>query len=148
MHTLDITYNVRYFPGPRTQMTATTTASTLNNLSQATSAAPVGSGSGSNSSNGTKQLNGGWFDVQLKTISHKVQQDQESYQQTPAVPSTNFSNKRLFFVFSACGGIHNYASFDSLLSHAGLEHLGKGWTVRGTTTGRLTYWASGLFYPI
>ena len=32
-------------------------------------------------------------------------------------------------------------SFDSLLSRAGLEHLGKGWTVRGTTTRRVPYLA-------
>ena len=40
-----------------------------------------------------------------------------------------------------------YASFDSLLSRAGLGHLGKVWIVRGTTTGRWPYWANGLFYP-
>ncbi len=42
---------------------------------------------------------------------------------------------------------HNYASFDSLLSGAGLGHLGKAWIVRGTTTRRLPYWANKLFYP-
>ncbi len=43
---------------PRT----TLTASTLNNTASSTS----------NGSAGSKQLNGGWFDVQLKTISHAV----------------------------------------------------------------------------
>ncbi len=38
-------------------------------------------------------------------------------------------------------------SFDSLLSRAGLGHLGKGWIVCGTTARRLPYWANGLFYP-
>ena len=38
------------------------------------------------------------------------------------------------------------ASFDSLLSRAGLGHLGKGWIVRDTTTIRLPYWVNGLFY--
>ncbi len=36
------------------------------------------------------------------------------------------------------------ASFDNLLSRAGLEHLGKDWIVRDTTTRRLPYWANGL----
>ena len=44
----------------------------------------------------------------------------------------------LLFVFSACGGICTgmrlYASFDSLLSRAGLGRLGKGLIVRDTTT--------------
>ncbi len=35
-------------------------------------------------------------------------------------------------VFSACGGLCTTISFYSLLSHAGLGHLGKGWIVRGT----------------
>ncbi len=39
------------------------------------------------------------------------------------------------------------ASFDSLLSRAGSEHLGKGWIVRGTTTRRQPYWANRLVYP-
>ncbi len=39
------------------------------------------------------------------------------------------------------------SSFDSLLSRAGLGHLGKGWIVRDTTTRRLPFWANGLFYP-
>ncbi len=43
---------------------------------------------------------------------------------------------------------HKDASFDSLLSRAGLWHLGKGWIVRGTTTRRLPYGANGLFYPV
>ena len=38
-------------------------------------------------------------------------------------------------------------SFDSLLSRAGLRHLGKGWIFLDTTTRRLPYWAKGLFYP-
>ena len=42
---------------------------------------------------------------------------------------------------------HNYASFDNLLSHAGLGHPGKCWIVRGTTTRSLPYRANGLFYP-
>lgn len=46
------------------QMTATTTASTLNNMSTSTSH--------TNNVGGGKQLNGGWFDVQLRTISHQV----------------------------------------------------------------------------
>ncbi len=33
--------------------------------------------------------------------------------------------------------LHNNASVDSLLPRAGLEHLGKGWIVRATTTRRL-----------
>ncbi len=40
-----------------------------------------------------------------------------------------------------------FASFDSLLSRAGLGHLGKKWIVCGTTTRRLPYWANALFYP-
>ena len=40
------------------------------------------------------------------------------------------------------------ASFDSPLSRAGLEHLGRGWIVRGTTARRLAYWDNGLFYPV
>ena len=116
-----------FLSGSRTQMTATTTASTLNNLSHATTAAQVGSGSpasiekskdgvvletgstefvlppqpqtgnGTNHYPASKQLNGGWFDVQLKTISHKVQQQDEELQlthsQTP-VPSKTVSSKR------------------------------------------------------
>ncbi len=59
----------------------------------------------------------------------------------------------LFAVFSACCGIRTGSKlpvlrFDSLLSRAGLWHLGKGWIVRGTTTIRLPDWANGLFYPI
>ncbi len=38
------------------------------------------------------------------------------------------------------------ASFDSLLSHAGLGHLKEGWIVRDITTRRLPYWANGLFF--
>ena len=34
---------------------------------------------------------------------------------------------------------HQNASFDSLLSHAVLGHLGKGWIVRGTTTRIMPY---------
>ncbi len=47
----------------------------------------------------------------------------------------------LLFAFSACGGLRTgtSASFDSLLSRAGLGHLGKGWIVRDTTTRRLPY---------
>ncbi len=41
---------------------------------------------------------------------------------------------------------HQNASFDSLLYRAGLGYLGKGWIDHGTTTRRLPYWASGLFY--
>ncbi len=42
-----------------------------------------------------------------------------------------------------------YASFDSLLSRAGLWHLGKELIVRVTThTKRLPYWDNGLFYPL
>ena len=37
-----------------------------------------------------------------------------------------------------------YERFDSILSRAGLEHLG--WIVDDTTR-RLPYWANGLFYP-
>ena len=48
---------------------------------------------------------------------------------------------------SALGGI--CIGFDSLLSRAGLGHVG---IVMGglfiTTTRRLTYWANWLFYPI
>lgn len=43
----------------------TLTASTLNNTSAT-----------SNGSTASKQLNGGWFDVQLKTISHHVDEKQ------------------------------------------------------------------------
>ena len=35
-----------------------------------------------------------------------------------------------------------HAGFDSLLSRAGLEHLGKGWIVRVTTTRKLPYWST------
>ncbi len=41
---------------------------------------------------------------------------------------------------------HECANFNSLLSRAGLGHLGKGWIIRDTTTRRLPYWANGLFY--
>ena len=55
----------------------------------------------------------------------------------------------LLSAFSACGGLRTgtSASFDSLLSHAGLGHLGKGWIVRDTTTRRLPYLTDGLVYP-
>ena len=43
---------------------------------------------------------------------------------------------------------HEYASYDSLLSRAGLGQLGKGWIVRGPTTRRLPYQANGLFYRV
>ena len=39
------------------------------------------------------------------------------------------------------------ACIDSLLSLAGLWHLGNGWIVRGTTTRRLPYWATGSLLP-
>ena len=42
---------------------------------------------------------------------------------------------------------HQDATFDSLLSRAAFEHLGKGWIVHGTTTRRLPYWANWLFHP-
>ncbi len=41
-----------------------------------------------------------------------------------------------------------YASFNNLLSRAGLWHLGKRWIVLVTTTRKLPYiWGNGLFYP-
>ena len=49
----------------------------------------------------------------------------------------------LLTVFSACGGIrtgNKLPLFNSLLSRAGVGHLGNGWIVRGTTTRRLPYW--------
>ena len=47
----------------------------------------------------------------------------------------------LLFAFSACGGLRTGTSdsFDTLLSHAGLGHLGKGWIVCDITTRRLPY---------
>ncbi len=38
---------------------------------------------------------------------------------------------------------HYYASFDSLLSRAGVGHLGKGWIVRDTSTRRMRF-----FHPL
>lgn len=65
------------------QMTATTTATTLNHPAAAFNIPVVAS----NASNGNKHMgNGGWFDVQLKTISQDVQR-KETHNGAVVVPS-------------------------------------------------------------